>query len=152
LRAGERVFIVSLNQEGIVQAPPEGRGEVELQVGAAKLRVPLGDVRRRALPERAASAPAEAAGVGLEKAMAVAASVDLRGLRAEEALEQLDKYLDDATLAGLTQVTVIHGKGTGALRQAVHDHLAQHLEVESFRLGRESEGGSGATIVTLGRR
>ena len=70
----------------------------------------------------------------------------------EEALAELDKYLDDATLAGLPRVTVIHGKGTGTLRRAVHDHLAHHPEVASYRLGGDGEGGSGATIVELGRR
>jgi DNA mismatch repair protein MutS2 len=88
----------------------------------------------------------------LAKALAVSASLDLRGLRAEDAVAELDKYLDDATLAGLTQVTVIHGKGTGALRQAVRDHLSRHPEVVAFRLGGESEGGSGATIVELATR
>jgi DNA mismatch repair protein MutS2 len=121
-------------------------------VGAAKLRVPVADVRRRAGSEAASATGGAAPGVGLAKALAVASSLALRGQRADEALEQLDKYLDDATLAGLRQVTVIHGKGTGALRQAVREHLSQHPEVETFRLGGESEGGSGATIVTLGRR
>jgi DNA mismatch repair protein MutS2 len=89
---------------------------------------------------------------GLEKAVAVSATLDLRGFRAEDAVQELDKYLDDATLAGLAQVTVIHGKGTGALRQVVREHLSRHPEVAAFRLGVESEGGSGATIVELTRR
>jgi DNA mismatch repair protein MutS2 len=152
LRPGETVFVVSLKQRGTVQAAPDSRGEVELQVGAVKLRVPTDDLRRLPGGEtspRQASSPGEA---GFEKALQVSATLDLRGLRAEDAVQELDKYLDDATLAGLAQVTVIHGKGTGALRQAVRDHLSRHPEVAGFRLGGESEGGSGATIVELARR
>ena len=88
---------------------------------------------------------------GLGKAVALSATLDVRGLRAEEAVLELDKYLDDATLAGFNRVTVVHGKGTGALRQAVAAHLSRHPEVAAFRLGAESEGGSGATIVDLRR-
>ncbi len=152
LRPGETVFVVSLKQRGTVQAAPDSRGEVELQVGAVKLRVPTDDLRRLPGGEtspRQASSPGEA---GFEKALQVSATLDLRGLRAEDAVQELDKYLDDATLAGLAQVTVIHGKGTGALRQSVRDHLSRHPEVAGFRLGGESEGGSGATIVELARR
>ncbi|HYM91413.1 MAG TPA: Smr/MutS family protein, partial [bacterium] len=151
LQSGERVFVVSLNQRGIVQIPPDTRGEVEVQAGTLKLRVPVADLRR--LPPGEAGGPAEPlqAEPGLTKALAISPTLDLRGLRAEDAVEQLDKYLDDATLAGLARVTVIHGKGTGALRQAVRDHLSRHPEVAAFRLGAESEGGSGATIVELQR-
>jgi DNA mismatch repair protein MutS2 len=70
----------------------------------------------------------------------------------DEAVLALDKYLDEAMLAGLPFVTVIHGKGTGTLRRALHDFLRHHPHVASFRLGGEGEGGSGATIVTLGDR
>jgi len=149
LRPGDAVFVVPLNQRGTVQAAPDARGEVELQVGTVKLRAPLGDLRlfpsveARSLPQQPPSTP------GLEKALAVSATLDLRGHRAEDAIHELDKYLDDATLAGLPRVTVIHGKGTGALRQVVHEHLSRHPEVASFRLGGDTEGGSGATIVEL---
>jgi DNA mismatch repair protein MutS2 len=157
LRPGEAVFVVSLNQRGTVQTIPDARGEVELQVGALKLRVPLADLRRlptaevrpldvRPLPQPPHGAP------GLEKALAVSSTLDLRGFRAEDAIEALDKYLDDSTLAGLARVTVVHGKGTGALRQVVREHLSRHPEVASFRLGADAEGGSGATIVELARR
>jgi DNA mismatch repair protein MutS2 len=152
LRPGEAVFVVSLNQRGTVQTIPDARGEVELQVGALKLRVPLTDLRRlptaevRPLPQQPHGAP------GLDKALAVSSTLDLRGFRAEDAVQALDKYLDDATLAGLARVTVVHGKGTGALRQVVREHLSRHPEVTSFRLGADAEGGSGATIVELARR
>jgi DNA mismatch repair protein MutS2 len=148
LRSGESVLVVSLGQRGVVQSAPDGRGEVEVQAGPLTLRVPVSDLRR--LPPDAAGTPPEPVPApGLRKTLATSATLDLRGLRAEDAIEELDKYLDDATLAGLARVTVIHGKGTGALRQAVRDHLSRHPEVAAFRLGAESEGGSGATIVDL---
>ncbi len=85
----------------------------------------------------------------LERARTVASSLDLRGAKVQEALEVLDRYLDDASLAGLDQVTVIHGVGTGALRDSVRDHASGHPLVKSWRPGSRGEGGDGATIVSL---
>jgi DNA mismatch repair protein MutS2 len=85
----------------------------------------------------------------LERARTVATSLDLRGATVGEALEVLDRYLDDASLAGLEQVTIIHGLGTGALRDAVRIQAASHPLVKSFRAGERGEGGDGATIVRL---
>ncbi len=79
----------------------------------------------------------------------MASSLDLRGARVDEALEALSRYLDDAALAGLEQVLVIHGLGTGALRDAVRAQLGSHPLVKSFRAGERGEGGDGATIVKL---
>ena len=79
----------------------------------------------------------------------MASSLDLRGARVDEALEALSRYLDDAALAGLEQVLIIHGLGTGALRDAVRAELGQHPLVRSFRAGERGEGGDGATIVRL---
>ena len=85
----------------------------------------------------------------LGKARAVASSLDLRGARVEEALETLGRYLDDAALAGLSRVTIIHGLGTGALRDAVRAEAGGHPLVKSIRPGERGEGGDGATIVEL---
>ncbi len=87
--------------------------------------------------------------MGLARARAVASSLDLRGARVDEALEALSRYLDDAALAGLEQVLIIHGLGTGALRDAVRAQAATHPLVKSFRAGERGEGGDGATIVRL---
>jgi DNA mismatch repair protein MutS2 len=87
--------------------------------------------------------------IGLSRARTVASSLDLRGARVDEALEALGRYLDDAALAGLDQVTIIHGLGTGALRDAVRAQAATHPLVRSFRPGERGEGGDGATIVRL---
>jgi DNA mismatch repair protein MutS2 len=75
--------------------------------------------------------------------------LDLRGQRVEEILPRLDKYLDDAFLAGMPFVRIVHGKGTGALRQAVRDQLRDHALVKSYRPGAQGEGGSGVTVVYL---
>ena len=88
-------------------------------------------------------------GLRLGRARSVASSLDLRGARVDEALEALSRYLDDASLAGLEQVTIIHGLGTGALRDAVRAQAGSHPLVKSFRAGERGEGGDGATIVRL---
>ena len=75
--------------------------------------------------------------------------VDLRGMMTDEGILELDRFLDEAVLSGIDQVTVIHGKGTGALRAAVQQHLRTHPSVKSFRLGVYGEGETGVTIVTL---
>jgi DNA mismatch repair protein MutS2 len=90
-----------------------------------------------------------AAALRLARASSVASSLDLRGARVDEALEALGRYLDDASLAGLSQVTVIHGLGTGALRDAVRREAAGHPLVASVRPGERGEGGDGATIVAF---
>jgi DNA mismatch repair protein MutS2 len=91
--------------------------------------------------------PSSASRLQLERARTVASSLDLRGATVQEALEVLDRYLDDASLAGLEQATVIHGMGTGALRDAVREHTGAHSLVKSWRPGGRGEGGDGATIV-----
>jgi DNA mismatch repair protein MutS2 len=163
VHAGDRVLVASLGRPGVVQAEPDPRGEVEVQVGTMKVRVPLEDLRQppgqaapgdgggalsAAGPVRARRSP----GTAGELPAAVPASIHLRGMTVDEAILALDKYLDEAALGGLPFVTVIHGKGTGTLRRALHDFLKHHPHVASFRLGGDGEGGSGATIVTLAER
>ena len=128
-----------------------------------KVRVPLEDLRREETAPGAARGGADrASGAALLPAVrreavsglpaAVPSSIHLRGMTVDEAILALDKYLDEAAVAGLPFVTVIHGKGTGTLRRALQDFVRHHPHVASFRLGREGEGGSGATIVTLAER
>jgi DNA mismatch repair protein MutS2 len=126
-----------------------------LEAGGMRVLVDLDDLE----PALGQPAPAfERAGDGantnasalrLERARSVASSLDLRGARVEEALEALGRYLDDASLAGLGAVTVVHGMGTGALRDAVREAVATHPLVRSARPGERGEGGDGATIVSL---
>lgn len=89
------------------------------------------------------------AGLRLERARSVASSLDLRGATVAEALELLDRYIDDASLAGLEQVTIVHGLGTGALRDAVREHAAGQPLVRGWRAGGRGEGGDGATVLSL---
>ena len=97
--------------------------------------------------DAAATATSNAAALRLERARTVASSLDLRGARVDEAMEALNRYLDDAGLAGLDSVVVIHGMGTGAVRDAVRSTAADHPLVKSIRPGQRGEGGDGATIV-----
>jgi DNA mismatch repair protein MutS2 len=90
-----------------------------------------------------------AASIGLARARSVASSLDLRGARVDEALDALARYLDDASLAGLERVTIVHGLGTGALRDAVREAAVGHPLVSAVRAGERGEGGDGATIVSL---
>lgn len=87
--------------------------------------------------------------MSLQKARDVSFEIDLRGMTGEEAAGALDKYLDDAVLAGLTQVRIIHGKGTGALRKAVSDFLRTDPRIAEWRLGETGEGGSGVTVAKV---
>ncbi len=148
MRKGCRVHIRSLNQNGYILSEANSAGNVEVQAGIIKVTVPAADLQR---------APAEAKGpvkTGAGKIMtlkstSVPSEVDLRGMLVEEVLLKMDKYLDDAFLAGLKQVRIIHGKGTGALRGAVQELLASHYHVTSYRLGENGEGGSGVTVAYL---
>ncbi len=108
--------------------------------------------RRRADPVPAVTAgggrPAPTA-LQLDRIRTVASSLDLRGARVDEALDLLSRYLDDASLAGLDRVTIVHGGGTGALRDAVRKAAGEHPLVSSFRPGERGEGGDGATLISL---
>lgn len=148
LRPGEEVFLPKFNQRGYILGPPGQGGEVQVQVGILKMNVPLKDLRRVDKPKQGGG-QSEVAGMLLGKAREISTELDLRGQYADEALLQVEKYLDDAYLAGLSRVTLIHGKGTGSLRIAIHKELNGHRRVKSFRLGEHGEGGFGVTVVDL---
>jgi DNA mismatch repair protein MutS2 len=111
------------------------------------------DVADQARPGRGVRTDDEPGGsiptLRLDRARTIASSLDLRGARVEEALELLGRYLDDASLAGLPRATIVHGLGTGALRDAVRSQLSAHPLVRSWRPGGRGEGGDGATVVEL---
>jgi len=148
LHSGEEVYLPKFNQHGIVLAPPGPGGEVLVQVGIIKINVPLKELRR-VEKNKSTGGQSETARVSLNKAQNISFELDLRGLYADDALLELEKYLDDAFLAGLPKVRLIHGKGTGALRIAIHKHLSKHRRVKSFRLGEQGEGGFGVTVVDM---
>lgn len=147
---GTAVFVLPLKQRGEVLSPPNAQGEVAVQVGTLKVNLKLEELRlfgKTQEPTRPAVSGRWA--VVQTDSPTVKPELDLRGLTAEEACHQADKYLDDACLAGLKTVSLIHGKGTGALRAALHSFLKEHPLVKSFRFGGPGEGGSGVTIVEL---
>ena len=161
LRLGDKVRVRSLGMDGVVTAMSES--EIEVQLGNLRVRARIGDIQRAGEPETppepapirlkaanaeksAAAAPAASAGVfrpspGME--------LDLRGQRAEDALDALDRYLESAYLAGLPFVRIIHGKGTGKLRQVIREALHASPHVTAFESGRDNEGGDGVTVAKL---
>lgn len=147
---GDRVKIHSLNQSGIVSVPPNKNGDVTVKAGIMTITVNIKDLSLDTSEEQLTYAPKKfATNIARKKRSNISAEVDLRGLMSLEAMDKLDKYLDDAYLAGVSPVTIIHGKGTGALRKAVHEYLRSNPRVKSYRLGQYGEGEAGVTIVEL---
>ena len=154
LSKGDRVFVESLNQSGELVSEPNSKGEVMIKIGIMNVKADIKDLyvdtsaqkpeeNKKIVPKR------YSLGVKSGKAQNIKAELDLRGCMVLEALEKVDKYIDDAYLAGLSPITIIHGKGTGALRSAIHDYLRNNSGVKSFRLGEYGEGEAGVTIVEL---
>lgn len=150
LRKGQEVMVPRYNQQGIVLSAPDSDGNVLVQIGVMKMNLPITEVRT--VKNKAVKKPAAETGapkVMAEKAMNIGTEIDLRGLTVDEAIEMVEKYLDDAYLAGLPKAYVIHGKGTGALRSAITRLMSSHRYVKNFRLGEYGEGGAGVTVVEL---
>ena len=149
LRRGDKVFIHSMNQTGVVSSPPDTNGEVQLQAGILKIKVHISDLslEEEAVIEKFSSKSKGSSSKG--KAMFISPEIDLRGMLPEEATSAADKYLDDAFLSSLPIATIIHGKGTGAVRNAIHIMLKRHPHVKEYRLGKYGEGEDGVTVVTL---
>lgn len=144
---GQTVRIPSLGCTGSVLTLPDKNGEVQLQVGLMKMKQPLSALRTAAQTD----APKKEKGRRAIKVAApqVSLELDVRGQLPEEALDNVDKYLDDCMMAGVSEVSIVHGKGTGVLRSEISQHLRHHPHVAEFRLGRYGEGETGVTIVTL---
>ncbi|MBE6778766.1 MAG: endonuclease MutS2 [Ruminococcaceae bacterium] len=155
LVAGDRVQLVDMGLQATVVTPPDGKGVVEVQAGAIRTRTTVDNLRlfesKRAEKKGRHVPVARPAGSTLPSRMERSATtdLDLRGQTVEEALLEVDRFLDNAVLCGLERVTVIHGKGTGTLRAAVHQHLKGHRQVKGFRLGVYGEGETGVTVVEL---
>ncbi|MGC9023579.1 MAG: endonuclease MutS2 [Chloroflexia bacterium] len=145
LQPGDAVWVESLGTSAEVLSSPDAEGQVELLVGRFKMRRPLEDLRRTGRPETPARSavhlPAPPPSVPLE--------LEIRGWRVAEAEQALERYLNDAYLAGLPFVRIIHGKGTGTLRRVVREILASHPLVASFEGAAERDGGEGVTIAHL---
>ncbi|MHB9035333.1 MAG: endonuclease MutS2 [Armatimonadota bacterium] len=151
LKPGTRVGIAGVNQDGEVVEPPEA-GKVVVLIGAMRVSVPLSSLRKPlGKAEREVRPQKTHESISLQKAREFESEIHLRGMRVEAALIDLDKYIDDAIAAGADSVRIVHGKGTGQMRQAVWEYLRSHKGVSSYRLGEQDEGGSGVTIAQMKR-
>lgn len=148
VKVGEDVRILSLNQNGVVVSLPDSDGNIVVQVGIMKVTVPI-DTIERAKSEGKVKTQKSAKAVMKNKSRDVKNEIDLRGKDLEEASYEVDKYLDDAYLSGLKEVSIIHGKGTGVLRKGIGQMLKSHRHVRTSRLGGFREGGDGVTIVEI---
>ncbi|MBR3974982.1 MAG: endonuclease MutS2 [Clostridia bacterium] len=152
LKTGDKVFLIDLNKEGDVLSVPDKRGQVEVQAGAIRMRVKLDRVRLiEKKQEQKKTAPVMTRNRGTESRLTAAAEnrCDLRGMTVDEAIFTLDSFIDSMLMSGLNEFTIIHGKGTGALRAAVQKHLKDNKFIKSYRLGLYGEGENGVTIATL---
>jgi len=147
IKVGDFVTIKDINQKGYVLGGPNQQGEVMVQAGILRLSVKIDQLAKGDSPEEKAFRHRNE--TFLEKVGHISKEIDVRGHVVDDALVEIDKYLEDANLVGLTSVAIIHGKGTGALRRAVRDYLRDHRYVKAFRDGMMAEGGHGVTIVEL---
>ena len=147
VKPGDAVRVLSVGREATVLKPPDARGEVLVQAGAMRMSVKLADLRSvQKKPERPRPAAVRRTLAEPERSFL---SLDLRGRMVDEATVEIDRFIDDAELAGVKEITLIHGKGTGALRAGVQAYLRTHPQVKSFRIGAYGEGDAGVTVVTL---
>ena len=151
LKKGDSVKIISLNLKGIVNTLPDARGNLFVQCGIMRMQTNVNDLVP--VKEETITAPAlqrtNTGKLKMSKSFSVSSEINLLGCTVDEAIAKLDKYLDDAYLAHLPSVRVVHGKGTGALRSAVQSHLKRLKYVKEYRLGEYGEGDAGVTIVTF---
>ncbi len=154
VRVGQEVVIAEYDQLATVTSLPDRNGMVEVRAGIIKTKVPLSGLKapdKLQKPQkkggRTAPAPRSATVQRVERSASM--EINLLGMTVEEALMETDQFIDHAVMNGQTMVYLIHGKGTGALRNAIHQHLRGHKNVKSFRLGRYGEGEAGVTVVEL---
>ena len=149
-RLGESVKVHSLNLTGTVSSLPDAKGNLYVQMGILRSQIHISDLSIIEEPLSATERQRQRTSAGkikMSKSMTVGTEINLLGKTVDEAIAELDKYLDDAYMAHLTSVRVVHGKGTGALRAGVHNYLKRQKHVKSYRLGAFGEGDAGVTIV-----
>ena len=152
VRLGQEVVIAEYDQLATVTGLPDRNGMVEVRAGILKTKVPLAGLKapdklQKSGPAKPRTQPRSATVQKVERTASM--EINLLGMTVEEALMEADQFIDHAVMTGLTVVYLIHGKGTGALRKAIHQHLRGHKNVKSFRLGRYGEGEDGVTVVEL---
>lgn len=148
LKVGDMVLIAGLNEEAEVIEAPDHKGNIKVQMGILKMDSNIKNVTKIKADNQTEKNITKV--YNTKKAMHISPTLDLRGQRYDEAMRNLDKYLDDAMLAGLAKAKIIHGKGTGALIKGVGEILEGDRRISDFRFGDDKEGGYGVTIVTFG--
>lgn len=149
LKLGETVKILSLDKEASVLTIPDSNGNLMVLAGIMKMKVNTKDLIRIKQENEYKEQKKTSTYLSTSKTKDVKTEIDLRGMLSDEAILQVDKFIDDSLLASLKTVTIIHGKGTGALRSAITEYLRHHKSVESYRAGKYGEGEHGVTVVTL---
>lgn len=151
LHLGDSVRVLSMNLKGTVSTLPDAKGNLFVQMGILRSQVNIKDLEKIADIEAATPYKRQTGSgkIRMSKSASVGIEINLLGKTTDEAIAELDKYLDDAYLSHMPSVRIVHGKGTGALRKAVHNYLRRQKHVESYRLGEFGEGDAGVTIVTF---
>lgn len=152
-KLGESVKVLSMNLTGTIASKPDSRGNVTVQMGILRSQVNISDLEiiEDSSPYTPKKLNRTSKGkIKMGKSLTVSPEINLLGKTVDEAVMELDKYLDDAMLSHLNTVRVVHGKGTGALRKGIHEYLRRQKHVKSYRLGEFGEGDAGVTIVELG--
>lgn len=151
-KLGESVKVLSMNINGTVASLPDNKGNLTVQMGILRSQVNISDLEIIDETPAYLKKTTRAGGKGkikMSKSLSVSTEINLLGKTVDEAVAELDKYLDDASLAHLSSVRIVHGKGTGALRKGIHQYLRRQKHVRSFRLGEFGEGDTGVTIAEL---
>ncbi|MGB9976672.1 endonuclease MutS2 [Thermovenabulum sp.] len=146
-KPGDRVFVEGLNQEGFIVEINEKEKEALVSIGIMKINLPLNTLSKIEEASTGVKDSISYSTISIEKAKNIESKIDLRGLTLDEAILKVEKYLDDARVAGLPSIMIIHGKGTGILRKGIQDLLKKRKDVKTFRPGNYNEGGIGVTVV-----
>lgn len=151
-KLGESVKVLSMNLTGTIASRPDSRGNLTVQMGILRSQVNISDLEiieePSPYPPKKLSRTSRGK-IGMSKSLSVSPEINLLGRTVDEAVAELDKYLDDALLSHLDTVRIVHGKGTGALRKGIHEYLRRQKHVKSYRLAEFGEGDAGVTIVEL---
>ena len=147
---GDKVRIKQLNRFGeVISIVPQSNMPLQIRVGNMQMQAAYHDIDSIQPKQKTANISTSVLDIQYSKANTIQSELNIRGMLVREALDVIDKYLDDAYLAGVPTVRILHGKGTGALRKAVHEELRQHPHVTKYQLAPESQGGEGVTVVTF---
>ena len=150
LMLGEEVKVLSLNENGFIQTLPDKNGNVQVKIGILKVNASINDIIRiENIIDKSKEKTSYSKSTFIKSDKLYSNKIDVRGYNTEDAIYEIDKFLDDSFIANLNEVTIVHGKGTGILRNNITDFLKKHKLVKSFSFGKLNEGGDGATVVKL---